>query len=245
VTRRLDRGEGHSTLGSAERREATRRATRGATRGPERGRLDAWQRGAGSFAFLKSYGLDRLHKVVDYGCGSLRIGMHFIDHLAPERYWGVDVTPRFFEEGVGLLDPALVAAKAPRFGVIDDATLRAIAAWQPDLVFSVSVLMHVPPAEIEGFLRKITGLLSPNGRAVVVFDQTPRNLQTAAMGWTYSESFLCETLRRIDRDFRIGFRSFGTAGYLGRMPINRLGLEISRPPTAERHRQDPDGRTRP
>jgi hypothetical protein len=84
----------------------------------------------------------------------------------------------------------------------------------------------VPPAEIEGFLRNITGLLSPGARAVILFDQTPRNMQTAGMAWTYSESFLCETLRRIDPDFRISFRFFARVGQIGRQPINRLGMEI-------------------
>jgi hypothetical protein len=227
VTRRLDRGEGHSTLGPAERRQATRRTTRGPTRG--RDDLDIWQRGSGTFAFLKAYGLDPLHKVADYGCGSLRIGMHFIDRLQPGRYWGVDVTRRFFEDGLRLLDPAMVAEKAPRLDVISDETLREIRLWQPDWVFSISVLMHVPPAEIETFLRKVTGLLAPGGRAVILFDQTARNMQTAGMAWTYSESFLCETLRRIDPDFRISFRFFATVGHIGRRPINRLGMEIVPP----------------
>jgi hypothetical protein len=230
VTRRLDRGEGHSTLGSAERGQPNRRTTRGATR--DAGDLDLWERGAGTFGFLKAYGIDPLQKVVDYGCGSLRIGMHFIDHLAARRYWGVDVTRRFFEDGVSLLDPKMIHAKAPRLDVISDEILGEIRAWQPDFVFSVSVLMHVPPAEIETFLRKVTGLLAPGARAVVLFDQTPRNMQTAAMAWTYSESFLCETLRRIDPGFRIAFRFFGTVGHVGRKPISRLGMEIVAPETA-------------
>jgi hypothetical protein len=230
ITRRLDRGEGHSTLGPAERRQPERRSTRGPTRAS--GTLDIRQRGSGTFRFLKSYGLDPLHKVVDYGCGSLRIGLHFIDHLAPEHYWGVDVTRRFFEDGLKMLDPGAIAAKAPRLDVISDETLREIRAWQPDWVFSISVLMHVPPAEIETFLRKVTGLLAPGARAVILFDQTPRNLQVAAMAWTYSESFLCETLRRIDPGFRIAFRFFGTVGHVGRKPINRLGLEITTPDDA-------------
>jgi hypothetical protein len=228
VIRRLDRGDGHSTLGTAERPAPSRRSTRGATRTD--GKLDLWQRGLGIFAFLKSYGVEPQHKVVDYGCGSLRIGMHFIDHLAPGRYWGVDVTRRFFEDGLRLLDPAMVAQKAPRLDVISEATLREMRAWRPDLVFSVSVLMHVPPVEVEGFLRNITGLLAQGSRAVIVFDRTALNAQVAAMSWTYNETSLCETLRRIDPNFRIAFRYLGAVGQLGKNPIHRIGMEISLPP---------------
>lgn len=222
IARRLDRGHGHATLGVRERPRPG-----DSSRGAGAGQLDVWQRGAGTFRFLASYGLTPLSKVVDYGCGSLRIGMHFIDHLAPGRYWGVDVTPRFFEDGKRLMDPRLIAGKQPRLDVISEQTLRAIAAWQPDWVFSVSVLMHVPPAEVEDFLRKVTGLLSPGARAVVLFDRTEQNARTAPMSWTYSEAFLCETLRRIDPGFHIGFRFFEPAGYVGRKPISRLGMEIS------------------
>jgi SAM-dependent methyltransferase len=224
IERRLDRGQGHATLGTQERQ---RRAN--STRGPGGAQLDLWQRGAGTFRFLKAYGLEPLHKVVDYGCGSLRIGMHFIDHLAPGKYWGVDVTRRFFEDGVRLLDTHLIAEKAPRLDVISEPTLRAVQDWQPDWVFSVSVLMHVPPAEVEGFLRKITDLLAPGARAVILFDRTEQNAQTAPMSWTYSEAFLCEALRRIDPGFQIGFRFFEPAGYVGRKPISRLGMEIVAP----------------
>ena len=224
IERRLDRGLGHATLGIRERERPIH-----STRGTGGGNLDIWQRGAGTFRFLKAYGLDPLHKVVDYGCGSLRIGMHFIDHLAPRKYWGVDVTKRFFEDGKRLLDPRMVAEKAPRLDVICEPALQDIQAWKPDFVFSISVLMHVPPAEVEDFLRKITDLLNPGARAVILFDRTEQNAQTAPMSWTYSEAFLCEALRRINPAFEISFRFFEPAGYVGRKPISRLGMEIIAP----------------
>jgi hypothetical protein len=49
------------------------------------------------------------------------------------------------------------------------------------------------------------------------------------MSWTYSEAFLCEALRRIDPGFLISFRFFEAAGYVGRKPISRLGMEIIAP----------------
>ena len=224
IERRLDSGHGHATLGLLERQR-----TGHPTRGAGSGNLDVWQRGSGTFRFLKAYGLDPLHKVVDYGCGSLRIGMHFIDHLAPKKYWGVDVTRRFFEDGLRLLDPRMVADKAPRLDQISEETLREIQSWQPDWVFSVSVLMHVPPAEVEDFLRKMTNLLAPGARAVILFDRTEQNARTAPMSWTYSEAFLCEALRRIHPGFLISFRFFEAAGYVGRKPISRLGMVIIAP----------------
>jgi hypothetical protein len=130
-----------------------------------------------------------------------------------------------------LLDDGL-QAKAPRLDVISEVSLARVRSWEPDRIFSVSVLMHVPPAEVEDFLRKITSLLSPDTRAVILFDCTEQNTRIARMSWTYSESFLCERLRRIDPRFEVSFRFFEPAGYVGRRPISRLGMEISLPDTA-------------
>jgi len=224
ITRRLDSGRRHATLGVKER---VRPLT--SSRGSVGQELPQWERGAGTFGFLKSLGLRADERCVDYGCGSLRIGMHFIRFLDDAHYWGVDITSRFFLEGKGSIDPRLLEAKRPRLDVISDESLERIREWKPDAVFSVSVLMHVHPSEVGMYLGNVIGLLSGGARAVILFDQTERNAKTASMSWTYSEGFLCEHLRRIDPGLDVTFRYFEPAGFVAGRPITRIAMTIARP----------------
>lgn len=64
--------------------------------------------------------------VVDYGCGSLRVGQHFIKYLNPCKYIGLDITHFFFTEGFKRIDKKLLVKKHPEFHVISDKTLNLI-----------------------------------------------------------------------------------------------------------------------
>jgi hypothetical protein len=140
ISRYLDRGGGHPTLG---RRQLF------PPRPLEPSALismdDQRQRGREDFAFLLGLGLKPEHICVDFGCGSLRIGQHLIEHLDAGHYWGLDVTDRFYRDGLALLPPGQVEAKQPNLDVICDESLRLIAQVSPDFIISFSVLSHVPP----------------------------------------------------------------------------------------------------
>src|SRR5262245_60024883 len=47
--------------------------------------------GAGTFAWLLAQGIQPNDLVVDYGCGTLRIGGQLIKFLEAERYVGLDI----------------------------------------------------------------------------------------------------------------------------------------------------------
>ena len=56
-------------------------------------KLVASEYGASGRGFLKRLldcGLEPHDTIVDYGCGTLRIGVNVIDYLDPGRYWGFD-----------------------------------------------------------------------------------------------------------------------------------------------------------
>ena len=58
------------------------------------GKLVDDEYGASGRGFLKrllDHGLKPDDICVDYGCGTLRIGVHVIDYLDPGRYWGFNV----------------------------------------------------------------------------------------------------------------------------------------------------------
>lgn len=166
ISRKLDRGISHKTLGA-----------NGFNR-----------KGEKIFSSLQRLRPAADGPVIDYGCGSLRLGQHFINTLGPRQYWGLDVTDRFFKDGVALLPGDVIAEKAPELHVISKVTLAAAAAAKPRFIYSIAVMLHVPRAELATYWHNILSLLHPGSTAVVNFDMAEKEMRIARKNWAYSES---------------------------------------------------------
>ncbi len=140
----LNRGGDHATLGPKLRKYS-----------------NWWDAGKNAFdRHLRWFHIAPHNRLVDYGCGSLRIGGHFIRHLAPEHYFGLDVVTGFIDMGKELIGEEMMAEKKPRFEVIGEATVAEAAAWGADIVCSNAVSYHVHRDEAGtyfGNLAKIAG----------------------------------------------------------------------------------------
>jgi hypothetical protein len=139
---------------------AVRGGSRHATLGGNIGFTDWWDAGRPSFMrYLKLAAFSPETKVVDYGCGSLRVGGHFIRYLERGNYFGLDVTTALIDTGKDLIGSEMVSEKTPQFGPIDAASLKRATAFGPDLVISTAVCYHVYPEEAPvyfGNLRRLT-----------------------------------------------------------------------------------------
>jgi hypothetical protein len=222
IAGKLDRGRAHTTLGKRDRPRIPVAPGADLVERPHR------DRGLDQFHFLQNFGLQPEHRCVDYGCGSLRIGMHLIDYLDRGNYWGVDITDRFYNDGLELLSPETVPSKAPRLDVIGPPILAAIKEWRPDFVLSFSVMLHVPPAELQDYLAKITGLLAKNGRAIIVFDSAEQDMRLSAKSWSYSRDSVRDCLRKIDGSLDVAFQHYQERGEVGRHALSRQALIVTR-----------------
>lgn len=181
ISRRLDRGRAHRTLGK-------RRFSQDALIGqvPEHdAKSFAERRPDWLIGRLTDLGLTPRDTVVDYGCGSLRAGQHLIAMLDRRRYWGLDVTDRFFSDGLSMLAPNLLQQKQPRCRVISPEALEEIRRHAPAFVVSVSVLKHVPPSELDGFFDGVCGLMGPDAKLAITFTEADREMRTAGKSWSY------------------------------------------------------------
>src|SRR5581483_4229554 len=132
---------------------------------------------------LLTHGLKREHVVVDYGCGSFRLGRALIEYLAPGGYWGLDVISEFLESGMALLGPELTAEKRPNARVISAESLAETAAAKPDFIISWHVCSKVPPARLTDYFGKIVGLMGPTSVALVHFPEAARRLRQSRFSW--------------------------------------------------------------
>ncbi|MFQ5625545.1 MAG: class I SAM-dependent methyltransferase [Methyloligellaceae bacterium] len=145
---------------------------------------------------LISLGLKPNHVCVDYGCGSLRIGCHFIRHLNSGCYWGLDVNQRFLRDGEELIGQDLIMEKAPNLHLISDETIAQARGAGPRFIFSKSVLLHVHPDELESYFERIDRLMAKHTQAVIDATVCEQAVQFEPLSWAYPKPALEEMVER-------------------------------------------------
>jgi len=167
-------------------RDGRELATLGPSLRPHKNGLTADYHTAGSSTFRRYRKLTSLkpeQKLIDYGCGSLRIGQHFIQYLEPNHYFGLDVTRDFIAIGEGLL-ASLVEEKRPNLAAIGPASLAAAEAFGADVVYSCAVCCHVHPTEADAYFGNLRRLAGKSG-AVLAFNvmMAPAPVRYHKSGW--------------------------------------------------------------
>ena len=72
--------------------------------------------GATQFRLLTTLGLRAFHSVLDFGCGSLRLGKLLIPYLDPGRYFGLEPNNWLIEDAIqNEIGEDLIRLKQPRF----------------------------------------------------------------------------------------------------------------------------------
>jgi len=172
------------------------------------------------FAIIVKHGLAPHHSCVDYGCGMLRIGMHAIRFLDRGNYWGLDITDRFFRDGLELMEQDLIESKAPHLRVIEESVIAALERTPPDFLFSNAVLKHVPPFELDGFFDNFMRLVGPRTRAIIFFEEAPEQRRTAGVTWAYPADLLIGKIRSRNSSATVEIERFDWV--LGRGGPNRM-----------------------
>ena len=116
---------------------------------------------------LVESGLTRQDLVVDYGCGTMRVGAFLIDYLDPGHYIGLDLDQRLLDLGLQGLPVGLAERKRPILRVISHETIASIAALRPSYIFSRGVVQHVPPTELGVFFGNVS-LLAHDSTSIAI-----------------------------------------------------------------------------
>lgn len=119
-----------------------------------------WEKiGRLQFDFLADQGLQPQHYMLDFGCGSLRGGLRFIDHLEPGHYTGVDISEDVLEVARMYLAEAGLEDKNPALMLIDGLSLDELAGHSFDFILAQSVLTHMPPDDIQVLFSNISNVM--------------------------------------------------------------------------------------
>jgi hypothetical protein len=142
--------------------------------------------GLGFLRVLIARGLKPEDVCVDYGCGTLRLGVHVMKYLRPGAYWGMDVAEFLLEEGRALIGEDVLADQRPNLRVISCEAVAEAAALKPAMVFSAKVLLHVHPDELGEYLQNIMTMIGTHGQAIIISKwNNGETLQYGGKGWAH------------------------------------------------------------
>ncbi len=148
---------------------------------------DFGQSGADLFAKVVAMGLKPDHTLADYGCGTLRIGVHAMKYLEPGRYWGLEISQEFLDQGRELVGPELLAEKRPQLSTISPQSVAEAAAARPDMVISTKVFNHVHPDELPQYFHNVMQLVGSSGKAFITGKWSEGEIvQHKNRSWTHS-----------------------------------------------------------
>jgi len=116
------------------------------------------------FEYLVAKGLEPGHRLLDFGCGSLRGGLHFIGYLDPGNYTGVDISAEALAIGEVFLAESGLDDRQPELIRIGGLDLAELDGRCFDYLLAHSVLTHMPPTDIGALFRSIRRVMVPESR---------------------------------------------------------------------------------
>lgn len=179
------------------------------------GESEFWKTGERQAANLMKIGkVERHHRVVEYGVGSLRVAGHFMKLLEPANFIGLDIIPDFFEMGIENVGRELVDQKRPKLAVISEESVAEAAAFQPDFVYSHAVIQHVHPDELPGVFSNLSRITCKPG-AVLAFNTAlcDEPVRYKSRSWAWPMQFYLDQLPHLEHvDAKVSKPS-NTGGY--------------------------------
>jgi SAM-dependent methyltransferase len=144
--------------------------------------------GASQFALLFALGLRDRHSVLDFGCGSLRLGRLLMPFLQSGKYFGIDPNRWLIEDGLAReIGSSILSVKRPSFAYNDDFNCDVFGA-SFDFVVAQSILTHCGKALTKRLLDQFALVLEPQGISIFSIQEAPpTGSETESEGWVYPE----------------------------------------------------------
>jgi cyclopropane fatty-acyl-phospholipid synthase-like methyltransferase len=144
--------------------------------------------GATQFRLLTALGLREHHRLLDFGCGSLRAGRLLIPYLLPGHYFGLEPNQWLIEDAIRReLGPSIIALRRPVFRHEDDFDARHFGATF-DFILAQSIFSHAGRDIVCRALEGFAACLNEDGLvlATFIFPEDVSTLeQDRPSGWVY------------------------------------------------------------
>jgi cyclopropane fatty-acyl-phospholipid synthase-like methyltransferase len=157
------------------------------------------------FNLLTSIGLRQHHRVLDIGCGSLRVGRLLIPYLNPSNYFGVEPNKWLVNDGIkNEIGRDLVKIKRPTFSFFSSMD-EFKDPLNLDYAIAQSIFSHCGKDLIKEWLSQVSFHLKDNGALLATF--LIDNKDYEENGWVYPGcvSYKTETMAEIASEFKLNF----------------------------------------
>ncbi|MBB1243690.1 class I SAM-dependent methyltransferase [Streptomyces durbertensis] len=124
------------------------------------------------FDFLTANGLTTADRMLEIGCGNLRAGRLFIDHLGPGRYHGVDISPDILLAAQETVAEYGLRDKLPYLTLVRDLRLAHLPDGYFTVVHAHSVFSHSPLEVIDECFAHVGRVMAPGGFFDFTYNRT-------------------------------------------------------------------------
>jgi SAM-dependent methyltransferase len=111
--------------------------------------------------YLIAHGLTPEMSLLDYGCGPCGAGVFMIEYLEAGKYTGADISEACLAGAEKFLRERGAIEKRPELVLLPGGSLAPLAGTMFDMIWAQSVLTHMPPAELLGFVQDLPRCLRP------------------------------------------------------------------------------------
>lgn len=157
------------------------------------------------FNLLTCLGLRQHNRVLDIGCGSLRVGRLLIPYLNPRNYFGIEPNRWLVEDGIeNEIGRDLINIKEPTFSFHASAD-EFKNSLNVDFAVAQSIFSHCDKDTIKEWLSQVSYHLNDKGALVATF--VVGNNDFEGRGWIYP-GCVCykpETLAEMASEFELSF----------------------------------------
>ncbi|WP_119731227.1 class I SAM-dependent methyltransferase [Thermomonospora amylolytica] len=124
------------------------------------------------FDYLLEHGLRPQDRMLEIGCGNLRAGRLFIEHLDAGNYYGIDISPDILFSAQETLTRYKLQDKLPHLTPVRNLTLDFLPDAHFTVIHAHSVFSHSPIEVIDECLAHVGRVMAPDGFFDFTYNET-------------------------------------------------------------------------